>query len=164
LLLLASIKLKLGIELMSKGFVISLVKLSKRRNGKGGCPWWHFFYFNLFFKKNYENNLWLKVFSKPSPFCGATSHGTAAPMAPQSLPAWRLVPRAASVAKGGPTLRHHELWCRRSVLRRLGATEGEGPGRPCVGGLHGAAALICGASVHGAQQHLTTSIPSTLAN
>jgi hypothetical protein len=51
LLLLASIKLKLGIELKSKGFVISLVKLSKRRNGKGGCPWWHFFYFNLFFKK-----------------------------------------------------------------------------------------------------------------
>ena len=27
----------------------------------------------------------------------------------------------------------------------LGATEGEGPGRPCVGGLHGAAAQCCGA-------------------
>jgi hypothetical protein len=77
LLLLASIKLKLGIELMSKGFVISLVKLSKRRNGKGGCPWWHFFILT-FFQKNCENNLWPKVFSKPSPFCGATSHGTAA--------------------------------------------------------------------------------------
>ena len=27
----------------------------------------------------------------------------------------------------------------------LGATEGEGPGRPCVGSLHGAAAQCCGA-------------------
>jgi len=100
---------------MSKGFVISLVKLSKRRNGKGGCPWWHFFILTFFFKKIAKITCGRKYFQNLARFAApramAPQHNFVAPslVAPQSLPAWRPVPRAASVAKGGPTLRCHEL-------------------------------------------------------
>ena len=74
-----------------------------------------FFYFNLFFKKIAKITCGRKYFQNLARFAApramAPQHNFAAPslVAPQSLPAWRPVPCAASMAKGGPTLRCHEL-------------------------------------------------------
>jgi len=71
-----------------------------------------FFYFNLFFKKIAKITCGRKYFQNLARFAApramAPQHNFAAPslVAPQSLPAWRPVPYAASVAPSPPRCQH----------------------------------------------------------